>query len=272
MGFIRASSAAPIRPFVALVTGTWRVTASERARSSSNGTSSTPCRAACSAETNGSLPTTLISRARARSAIACPIFPRPTIPSVLPRSSWPAKALRFHSPRRIEASAAATLRASAKRSASVSSAAAIVFPVGALTTVIPARVAASRSTLSTPTPARPITRSRAPAAIISASTFTWLRTTSASYPGRIARYSSGVRPTFSSTSWLRRRISMPSRASGSATRILMPGSPGRPQDGSRQRRGQRAGPRPRRSLAPPAGRRPGRPPPSRRWRPGCRPG
>jgi len=60
---------------------------------------------------------------------------------------------------RIEASAAATLRASARRSASVSSAAAMVFPVGALTTVIPARVAASRSTLSTPTPARPITRS-----------------------------------------------------------------------------------------------------------------
>ena len=35
------------------------------------------------------------------------------------------------------------------------SAAAIVFPVGALTTVMPARVAASRSTLSTPTPGAP---------------------------------------------------------------------------------------------------------------------
>ena len=60
------------------------------------------------------------------------------------------------------------------------SAAAIVFPVGALTTVIPARVAASRSTLSTPTPARPTTTSRVPAAMSSASTWTWLRTTSAS--------------------------------------------------------------------------------------------
>ena len=56
------------------------------------------------------------------------------------------------------------------------SAAAMVLPVGALTTVIPARVAASRSTLSTPTPARPMTTRRVPAAISSASTWTWLRT------------------------------------------------------------------------------------------------
>jgi hypothetical protein len=62
----------------------------------------------------------------------------------------------------------------------VCSAAAIVLPVGALTTMIPARVAASRSTLSTPTPARPITTMRVPAAISSASTWTWLRTISAS--------------------------------------------------------------------------------------------
>ena len=38
----------------------------------------------------------------------------------------------------------------------------MVLPVGALTTTIPARVAASRSTLSTPTPARPMTASRVP--------------------------------------------------------------------------------------------------------------
>ena len=60
------------------------------------------------------------------------------------------------------------------------SAAAIVLPVGALTTTIPARVAASRSTLSTPTPARPMTTSRLPAAMSSASTWTWLRTIRAS--------------------------------------------------------------------------------------------
>ena len=53
-------------------------------------------------------------------------------------------------------------RASPYSSASVCSAAAIVLPVGALTTVMPARVAASRSTLSTPTPARPMTTRRVP--------------------------------------------------------------------------------------------------------------
>ena len=111
------------------------------------------------------------------------------MPSVLPRSSTPVNCDRFHSPRRIDASAAAVRRASPYSSASVCSAAAIVLPVGALTTVIPARVAASRSTLSTPTPARPMTTSRVPAAISSASTLTWLRTTSASYSGRIAAIS-----------------------------------------------------------------------------------
>jgi hypothetical protein len=107
-------------------------------------------------------------------------LPRPTIPSVRPRSCTPWKAERVHSPRRIDASAAAILRATAKSRAIVCSAAAIVLPVGALTTVMPARVAASRSTLSTPTPARPMTWSRDPAVISSASTATWLRTTSAS--------------------------------------------------------------------------------------------
>src|SRR6476661_3768766 len=43
-----------------------------------------------------------------------------------------------------------------------------------------ARVGASRSTLSTPTPARPMTMRRAPAEMSSASTWTWLRTISAS--------------------------------------------------------------------------------------------
>ena len=102
------------------------------------------------------------------------------MPSVRPRSSSPVNWARFHSPRRSEASAAAIRRATPYSSASVCSAAAIVFPVGALTTTMPARVAASRSTLSTPTPARPMTASRVPAAIAAASTWTWLRTMSAS--------------------------------------------------------------------------------------------
>ena len=172
--------AALIRPRVVRVMGTWTVMTSARSTRSSKVTSSTPTLAACSGVTNGSEPMTVISMARARMAIAWPILPSPTMPSVLPRSSMPVNWARFHSPRRIEASAAAVLRASPYIRAIVCSAAAIVLPVGALTTVMPARVAASRSTLSTPTPARPTTTRRVPAAISSASTLTWLRTTRAS--------------------------------------------------------------------------------------------
>ena len=152
-----------MRPRVVRVSGTWTVRASARASSSANGTSSTPCRAAVSGATNGSCATTVISSPRARSARAMPILPRPRMPRVRPRSSMPVKRARVHSPRRIEASAAAIRRATAKSRASVCSAAAMVLPVGALTTTTPAAVAASRSTLSTPTPARPTTTSRLPA-------------------------------------------------------------------------------------------------------------
>ena len=111
---------------------------SDRSTSASKATSSTPWRAACSAVTNGSEARTVISIATARAAIACPILPRPTIPSVLPRSSMPVNWARFHSPRRTDASAAAIRRATPESRASVCSAAAIVLPVGALTTVMPA--------------------------------------------------------------------------------------------------------------------------------------
>ncbi len=50
------------------------------------------------------------------------------------------------------------LRASASNSASVCSAAVTTFDCGAFATMIPRLVAASTSTLSTPTPARPIAR------------------------------------------------------------------------------------------------------------------
>ena len=51
------------------------------------------------------------------------------------------------------------------------SAAETMFDSGALATTIPRRVAASTSTLSTPTPARPITFRFVPAAIRSAVSF-----------------------------------------------------------------------------------------------------
>ena len=63
------------------------------------------------------------------------------------------------------------------------SAAAIVLPVGALTTITPARVAASTSIRSIPTLATPTTLRRgAAAASSSASTRVCERTTSASHP------------------------------------------------------------------------------------------
>ncbi len=60
------------------------------------------------------------------------------------------------------------LRQSASSSAIVCSAAAMVLASGALATMMPRLVAAGTSTLSTPTPARPITFSREPFSIRSA--------------------------------------------------------------------------------------------------------
>ena len=71
-------------------------------------------------------------------------------------------------------------RAAAKSSPRACSAAARVFPSGALTTRIPRRVAAFTSMLSTPTPARPTTRSRRPASSTWAVTWVAERTTSPS--------------------------------------------------------------------------------------------
>src|SRR6266542_1341927 len=73
-------------------------------------------------------------------------------------------------------------------------------PPGVFITTTPRRVAASRSTLSTPTPARPTTRSRVAFSRSFAVTFVALRTASASYPPTIASSSAGGSPTFTSTS------------------------------------------------------------------------
>ena len=66
------------------------------------------------------------------------------------------------------ASAWATLRATAKRRARASSAVDTRLPIGEFITMMPRRVAASRSTLSTPTPGRPTTFSFLPASSTSA--------------------------------------------------------------------------------------------------------
>ena len=106
--------------------------------------------------------------------------PSPTTPSVLPATSTPMYFLRSQRPSRSSWLACATLRARASSNVNVCSAAATEFPPGVLTTTTPARVAASRSMLSTPVPARPITRSFPGFFNTSAVTLVAERTTSAS--------------------------------------------------------------------------------------------
>src|ERR1017187_6469486 len=140
----------------------------------------------------GSWATTRISKARARLTTSRPMLPSPTMPSVLPRSSWPISFFFSHLPARVEVLACGMERAMASISASVCSATDTAFPPGVFITSTPAVVAASRSTLSTPTPARPITLSLGDLASTSAVTWTALRTSSASASARCCAYSLGL--------------------------------------------------------------------------------
>jgi hypothetical protein len=81
------------------------------------------------------------------------------MPSVFSYSSVPVYALRFHWPAASEACAAGTWRARLRMWPHVSSAAEMMFEVGAFTTMTPALVDAWMSTLSSPTPARATTLS-----------------------------------------------------------------------------------------------------------------
>ncbi len=159
------------RPRVASLSGVWNVSTSLSAKSVSRSTSPMPSRSAASSESMGSNPSVRIPKPCILRATSRPTFPTPTTPSVLPSSSVPEKLLRSHAPPLSEADACGICRATASSIAHVCSAVEIVLPSGALRTSTPLRVAASRSTLSTPTPARPITfrlgaASRRPAVIV----------------------------------------------------------------------------------------------------------
>ena len=99
-----------------------------------------------------------------------------------------------HSPRFIDASAAGTERASASISAMVCSATLTLLAPGAFMTTMPRALAASTSTLSTPVPARAISRSRGAASISDLVTRVALRTISASASARSPARASAVRP------------------------------------------------------------------------------
>ena len=108
----------------------------------------------------------------------------PTTPSVLPASCVPLNCPRFQPPVRTCASAAGIFLANAYISASACSAVESVLAAAVFITSTPRAVAASRSMLSTPTPARAIALSLPPSALPASMTglviFTPLRTAIAS--------------------------------------------------------------------------------------------
>src|SRR5918993_1377273 len=159
-------------------------------------------------------------KALQRWATSAPTRPSPTIPRVLPYSSAPWKRLRSQRPSRRAAWAWGMLRAWARIRATVCSAAEMTFDWGALTTMIPSRVAAATSTLSRPMPARPTTLRSRPVSSTSASTRVADRTTRASTPTTAASSSSRVMAVRASTSWAVRSSSTPASASGSAIRTF----------------------------------------------------
>ena len=176
-----------------------------------------------SAEKNGSYPTTVISIASARVATVRPIRPSPTTPSVLPASCVPWYWFRFQLPAFTWALAAGILRARLIISASACSAVDSVDASAVFMTSTPLAVAAARSMLSTPTPARAIARIRPgfSSTFDTAGFFTPDRTIIASYSPAIAASSSAPNPTFTSNGTpAPRRYSNPSSANSSATRIF----------------------------------------------------
>ncbi len=99
-----------------------------------------------------------MSKPLARWATSWPMRPKPRMPSVFSYSSTPENLERSHLPDVSEAWAWGMLRASASSIAIVCSAAVTTLDCGAFATTMPRAVAAGTSTLSTPTPARPMTR------------------------------------------------------------------------------------------------------------------
>ncbi len=113
---------------------------------------------------------TFIFRPMARAATTEPMLPAPIRPRVLPVISVPMKRDFSHLPACVEASAAGIWRAQAKSMAMACSAVVIELPKGVFITTMPLAEAAGMSTLSTPMPARPMTRRTSALAIRSAVT------------------------------------------------------------------------------------------------------
>ncbi len=180
LGFILENASAFSIPRVWSVAGMCTVikSASRYTRSTSV-TRSMPSSWARASLEKGSYASTRMPKAKARRATSPPMRPSPRIPKVFPITSVPWNCLRSHLPAAIEACAWGTLRARLMSIVKASSAVETVLPPGVFMTTTPRCVAASTSTLSTPTPARPTTFSWVAAAITLLVTFVSERTTMA---------------------------------------------------------------------------------------------
>ena len=187
--FMEASSAAPSSGRPACSRPAWSETASEAARSSGRLRYRTPWALAKAGSGRGSVATSCMPKALARSATSFPMRPRPTIPSVLPRSSTPMNP--FHPPVRVPRCPGTIPRATASSSASVRSATESCTAPNAALTTIPRARAAGRSMLSSPTPCLAMVLSRSADAITSAVSSS-VPVTMASMPRR-ASFSSAAR-------------------------------------------------------------------------------
>ena len=200
-GFALANRSRPNSPMVSGVFGVWMETKSASPTSSSMLTRRTPMARARSWDTKGSKPMSSMPKAWARWATSEPARPNPTTPSTLPCSSTPSHFERSQRPATSAEWAWGMLRACASNSAMACSATERMFDVGALTTMTPRSVAASTSTLSSPTPARPTTASDDPADSTSAVTCVEDLMMSACAPTIAPSNCSGLSPSCTSTSW-----------------------------------------------------------------------
>ena len=204
--------------------------------------------------------------ARQRAATSRPMRPKPTTPMRFPLSSTPANDFRSHFPAFMDASAWGMLRASASSSARLSSAVETRLPSGEFMTTTPRLVAAARSTLSTPTPGRPMMRRLFAASSTSAVIWLPLRIISAWYGPMIPAISAGGIAFLTSTSQPSAlRTSRPRSVIPSSTRMRTLMRAPRPcASGTRPR--PPPAPRPARSGGPSGSARPRGSPGSRRCR------
>ena len=193
VGLTLRSASAPISPRVSGVRGRCTVMTSLSASSSSSERGGRRAARRGRPARTGRTRAAVTSNAASRCATSTPMRPSPTTPTVFSASSTPVNFERCQAPPRSEAWACGTLRSDASRRPIACSAALTMFDCGALTTMTPALVAASTSTLSSPTPARATTRSRLATPIASASTWVALRTSSASASGSAASRLGGRR-------------------------------------------------------------------------------